>query len=76
MPSPIVTTARMLFYKVLSTAQQYIPNISGPALLRLELTDLPEDAILMSIWERECPKLEYLYMISEQLLKQKASSEK
>ena len=29
--------------KVLSTAHQYIPAITGPALLRLELTDLPED---------------------------------
>ena len=52
--------------KVLSTVQQYSPNISGPALLRLELTDLPEDAefpvtyfassILMFIWEKRMSK--------------------
>ena len=52
--------------KVLSTVQQYIPAISGPALLRLELTDLPEDvefsltyfasSILMLIWEKRITK--------------------
>ena len=52
--------------KVLSTVQQYIPAISGPALLRLELTDLPEDVefsltyfastILMLIWEKRMTK--------------------
>ena len=29
-------------HRVLTTAQQYIPAISGHALLRLELTDLPD----------------------------------
>ena len=48
--------------KLLSTVQQYIPAMSGPALLRLELADLPEDdefsltffasSILMFIWEK------------------------
>ena len=52
--------------KVLSTVQQYVPNISGPAMLRLELTDLPENAefpliffassVLMAIWEKRMSK--------------------
>ena len=52
--------------QLLSTVQNYLPEISGPALLRLELADLPEEvefcltfftsSILMSIWEKRMSK--------------------
>ena len=51
---------------LLNSVKNLIPNITGPALLRLELTDLPEDSelpitffvssILLAIWDKRTTK--------------------